>query len=100
MIEVKLACDSCRDVTIVPGCDFNVRDYAATLGHPIGSDRFLCNRCGSDPAAAERMRIVHFLQSVFERSTHGASGLFERAIAAVRDNNMRDPSAICHQERR
>jgi hypothetical protein len=42
----------------------------------------------------ERQRIVAFLRAVYESSTHGASGLFERAIEAVERDDMSDPTRI------
>ena len=45
-------------------------------------------------AQTERERIVRFLWAVFESSTHGASGLMERAIRAVETNDMGEPVRI------
>lgn len=49
---------------------------------------------GDSDAEAERARIVRFLWTVFESSTHGASGLMERAIRAVEANDMDEPIRI------
>lgn len=42
----------------------------------------------------ERRRIVRFLETVFAASTHGASSLMERSIAAVKINDLCDPVRV------
>lgn len=42
----------------------------------------------------ERQRIVRFLWQVYKLSTHGASGLMERAIRAVESNEMSSPAVV------